>query len=390
MARRRYQTGTVFLKANKKVNLWVGRFKEDEIQEDGNTKRVRRAVILGTKAEYPTEKLARRALEVHLARINSPEYRPGRMATLEDFAERWKAQALALRKPSYVHAAESHLKVHILPILGRCRLDQLGPETQQTLINRLNGKVSRKMLANVLGTLSSMLNRAKDWGYICEGVQKRKLVMPDRGIKKAVRVFTPDECKKILVAAVNPYRSMYALAAMTGMRIGEILGLCWEDVIFASATITVRQTVWRGKVQTAKTVDSENSLPMPAPLSTILQSHLKEWKPNSYGLLFVNSRSTPWIAENIVRDYLGPLLASLKIPHGGFHAFRHAHSSLLIDGGASVKVTQEQLRHSDPRITIGRYSHVIGDARRAAVEQLAAQICDSNGLQENDKEVVIQ
>ena len=205
MARRRYQTGTVFLKQNKKVSVWVGRFKEDMIWEDGEVHRVRRAVILGTKAEYPTEKLARRALDTHLARINSPDYRPCRVATLAEFAEKWRVKVLALRKPSYVHAAESHLKVHILPVLGRFSLDQLGPETQQTLITRLNGRVSRKMLQNVLGTLSSMLNRAKDWGYICEGLQVRKLVLPERAIKRSVRFFTADECKKIISAAANPY-----------------------------------------------------------------------------------------------------------------------------------------------------------------------------------------
>ena len=390
MARRRYQTGTVFLKKNKNVSLWVGRFKEDEIQEDGSTKRVRRAVILGTKAEYPTEKLARRALEVHLARINSPDYRPGRMATLEDFADKWKAKVLALRKPSYVHAAESHLGVHILPLLGKLRLDQLGPETQQGLVNRLNGKVSRKMLANVLGTLSSMLNRAKDWGYICEGVQKRKLVLPDRGIKKSVRFFTADECRRILTAAVNPYRSMYALAVMIGLRVGEVLGLRWEDVDFEQGNVRICQTVWRGEIQSPKTVGSEDILPMPGPLSVILRQHLQTWKPNPHGLIFVNSRGNPCTGENVVRDHLGPLLAELKIPHGGFHAFRHAHSSLLIHGGASVKVAQEQLRHSDPRITIGRYSHIIGDARREAVERLASEISDSNGLQESANDVIIQ
>jgi integrase len=55
---------------------------------------------------------------------------------------------------------------------------------------------------------------------------------------------------------------------------------------------------------------------------------------------------------------------------------------MLIHGGASVKVAQEQLRHSDPRITIERYSHVVGDTRREAVERLALAIYDSNGLQE--------
>jgi integrase len=177
---------------------------------------------------------------------------------------------------------------------------------------------------------------------------------------------------------------------MTGLRVGEILGLTWEDINFAQATVSVRQTVWRGRIQTAKTLGSEDVLPLPTPLAAILEEQRKVWKANPYGLVFVGRVGKPLTAENIVRDHLGPLLVALKIPHGGFHAFRHAHSSLLISGGASVKVAQEQLRHADPRMTIGRYAHVIGDARRQAVERLAAELVDPNGLHESGNDTMIQ
>jgi integrase len=171
---------------------------------------------------------------------------------------------------------------------------------------------------------------------------------------------------------------MYALAAMTGLRAGEILGLRLEDVDFERQTLRVAQTLWCGQVQSAKTPGSEDVLPLPGPLATILHEHLRKWKGNPGQLLFVNQHGRPFVAEKVVARHLGPLLAKLNIPHGGFHAFRHGHSSLLIDGGASVKVAQEQLRHTDPRMTLDRYTHVIGDTRRAAVEKLAS-ILDPNG-----------
>jgi integrase len=65
-------------------------------------------------------------------------------------------------------------------------------------------------------------------------------------------------------------------------------------------------------------------------------------------------------------------LDALKIPRCGLHAFRHTHSSLLVEGGAPVSVAQAQLRHADPRITLGIYSHVVGNSQREAVEKLAA------------------
>src|SRR5713226_4032357 len=90
MARRRYQQGRVFLRG-KKPPKWVGRFRVDVVQQDGTVMRVERSVVLGTRRELPTEKLARRRLELLVAPINSPSYRPGRIATVAEFAERWKS-----------------------------------------------------------------------------------------------------------------------------------------------------------------------------------------------------------------------------------------------------------------------------------------------------------
>ena len=67
----------------------------------------------------------------------------------------------------------------------------------------------------------------------------------------------------------------------------------------------------------------------------------------------------------------------LAIPRCGLHAFRHTHTSLLLDTGATPKVVQEQLRHADPSITLGVYAHVLGDAHREAVEKVASVVFQS-------------
>jgi integrase len=71
------------------------------------------------------------------------------------------------------------------------------------------------------------------------------------------------------------------------------------------------------------------------------------------------------------------VLDLLGIPHCGLHAFRHTHTSLLLQSGATPKVTQEQLRHGDPRVTLGIYSHVLGDDHRDAVEKVASIVVES-------------
>jgi integrase len=75
-----------------------------------------------------------------------------------------------------------------------------------------------------------------------------------------------------------------------------------------------------------------------------------------------------------VKSGLHPLLVKLSIPRGGFHAARHGATSALIADGATLAVVQKQLRHSDPRIRLGVYAHVIGNQQRDAVENRSARI----------------
>jgi len=85
----------------------------------------------------------------------------------------------------------------------------------------------------------------------------------------------------------------------------------------------------------------------------------------------MNRFGRPYNANKVVQKGLWPVLETLKIEKCGLHAFRHTHTSLLLEVGAPPTVAQAQLRHSDPRITLGIYGHVIGDSQRNAVERVA-------------------
>ncbi len=101
-----------------------------------------------------------------------------------------------------------------------------------------------------------------------------------------------------------------------------------------------------------KNPTSENTLPIPAVLEGWFREYLKLWKPNPLGLLFCNRNGRAYTSQKVVEYQLWPLLDALKIRRAGFHAFRHAHTTLLLEGGASPKVAQRQLRHADARVTL--------------------------------------
>ena len=109
--------------------------------------------------------LAERRMEIALAKINGLDYRPGRVATFEEFLERWKTEILTKQQSSSARAVKSHLRCYIIPQLGRLRLESFGVENQQTFVTRVSEKgVSRKTVLNVLGTLSSILSTSPRLG----------------------------------------------------------------------------------------------------------------------------------------------------------------------------------------------------------------------------------
>jgi integrase len=369
LARRRYQDGSLFLRGKRRPK-WIGRYREDVVGSDGKIRRVRHSVVLGTKSDL-TQKLAQRLLDQTLERINGPEYRPSKVATVEQFAEKWRAQVLAQRKPTTIRAAVAHLRCHLLKEFGKLRLDELTLERQQIFVTKLSQQVSRKMVENVLGTLSSMLKVAKKQGYLTEGVKKADLVLPDRGVQTEARFFTAEQVRQIIALAEEPFHTMFSILAMTGIRAGELLGLQVDDLDFERRLIFIRRSVNRGVAQSVKSKASQKPLPIPAPLAAALKDFLSTRPEGPEKWLFINKRNRPFSADKVVMFKLWPILDTLKIPRCGLHAFRHFHSTMLLELGAAPQVAQAQMRHSDPRITLAVYSHVVPESQRTAVDKVA-------------------
>lgn len=388
MARRRWQGGRLFKRGTRK-EVWVGSWREDIVECTGDVRRVRRTVVLGSVSDL-TKKQAQRQLALSLGHVNAPSYRPGKVATLAEFVERWKENVLAMRKPSTQKAAQSHLNCYILPKLGKLRLEDLNQESVQQFVSQLSRKLSQHTVLNILGTLGSILKAAKSWKYVCGDFSPGELAIPAQGRKKEARFFSAEQAKAILAACEEePFRTMFAMAAMTGVRPAELCGFSVDDLDFERKLIHIRQSAWCGRLQSLKSKESGKALPMPGPLEVRLREYLKNWKPNPLRLLFPNQANRPYTANRVVQRKLWPILDKVGIPRCGLHAFRHTMSSLLVEDGAPATVAQAQLRHADARTTLGIYSHVIGDSQRRAVEKIAA-ILEPNGAKMQESSEWIQ
>ncbi len=252
----------------------------------------------------------------------------------------------------------------------------------QSFVTTLSsGKRKAKTIENILLTLSSVLGSARKWGYKLPEVALSDLSLPRR-IKAKPRCYSADDMARIVSSADEPLGTICFVLSSTGMRIGEVLALRLEDLDFKRQLIHVRSSVYAGTLGTPKSEASTASLPMPPVLATRLKTFLasKHYRQNGLSLLFANRRGRPFSANKLREKKLRPLLTSLGIPLAGFHAFRHGVATTLIDRGASIATVGAQLRHSDPRITLELYAHVVPQSQRDAVEGLASAISEGQLL----------
>jgi integrase len=371
MARRRFQKGSI----RRRGNRWEVRWREDVVLANGTTQREQRTTFLGTLEEFPTKRLAEREATSFLTRVNRLDYRPVKRATFAEFAESWKNQVIDLLKPSTAKVMASHLRFHLVPAFGRVRLDEMGQEQVQAFVGKLAKGRSRHTVLNVLGTLASILKVARKWGYAMAGFQQSDLVIPCSKPGKPGRFFTAEQVRSIVALASEPWRTIFALAAMTGLRPGEVLGLSIDDLDFEQRLIFVRRSAWYSHLISPKSSRSVATVPMPGPLAEVLTNYLASWRPNEKRLLFSNLRGNPYSENKVVQKRLWPILDALSIPRCGMHAFRHGHGSLMHSSGASLKVAQAQLRHADASTTSRYYLHVIGSEQRDAAEKVARILC---------------
>jgi integrase len=373
MARRRYQKGTLILRG-KEQQTWIGRWLEDEIREDGTLYRRHRSEVLGIKGEregqIPTKKLALRKLEERLASVNSTLYRPKHVITFREMTERYKAEVLPLHKPATVNSTTGNLKI-LVEYFGNQALSDIGIGQLQRWIALQ--KCAPKTTRNRLTVFRMVWRYAKACQFVGP-LDFEALILPERGLVYKP-CFTSEQAKSIIQAAKEPLRTMLWVVAETGMRGGELCGLCVEDLNLADRTISVRRSAYHGKLQTPKTSTAVRNFVISAELAERLQRFLNGRKT---GVLFTTRRGTAFDNGTLVTHYLKPILGALGLDKKGvgLHAFRHCNASILDALGTPMKVRMERLGHADRETTFG-YTHAASEDHRRVADKLGEIFCPS-------------
>jgi integrase len=249
----------------------------DEMR-DGVQVRVKVSKKIGGIELSPREarKLAQPILDEANRQTEIPFKASRNTLSLADFIDQRRTYGMLDFKSSTKRALESSIRAHLIPKLGEIPITLITIKNVQDLITSLLHR-SRGTRENVVDDLFRILEEARHLYPGVPALKKRDLKF---GLKKPGEgkpfVLSPAQVKKILIAVTGRkiWDAFFTLLALTGLRASEILGLRVEDVDFDNNQIHVRQAAWHGQIQTLKTEESENCVPMPPVLREKLLKHL--------------------------------------------------------------------------------------------------------------------
>lgn len=371
LARRRYQSGQLIDDKDR----WCARWREDVLQPDGSVRRVRKWDVIAMKADCPTKRLAQRLLDERMRVINREDYRPAPAQTFAQFADRWMKTVMVHHKPSTQRVERIYIERHIKPAFAPLPLREISAELVQAWVSSL--PLMPKTVCNIKTTFKTMWKTARAWGYV-QHDPFDALRLP-RFRKGNVYQFTLEEAVAIIAAARGWHRIFFRLLAETGMRPGEAAGLRPEDL--DGQELHVRQSVWRGSIQTPKSVNAVRRFAISAELVADLDRHLAEAKPNKHGLIFLNQAGRPIRMDHYRENILNPILDRLGIRarvqalgiRCGNYAFRHMNATVMDSVlRTPLKTRQKRLGHANIATTLSHYTAAMDHDDLAAAEQIGA------------------
>jgi integrase len=360
-----------------------------ELGRDPTTGRRRRAYLtVHTKREAEREEARLR----HEA-ATGLDLEPTKISLVQ-YLKRWLDAARPNLAPSTCRRYEDLLRHQVLPHIGTISLSKLRPLHVQQLyallqeIGRADGKggISPRTLLHVHRLLSEALGQAVRWQIIPRNVCQA--VEAPQARRAEMRTLSPEETRRLLKAAEaedTVYGDAIVLATHTGLRLGELLGVRWEDADLEKGTLTVRRALQyvpgEGLAfREPKTAKARRTLPLgPTALATLRQLRRRQLEERlavgpgyrDSGVVFADALGSP-LPPYRVSQRFPAFVKRLGLAPLRFHDLRHTHASLLLARGVHPKIVSERLGHASIAITLDTYSHVLPNLQEEAARDLDA------------------
>ncbi|MEG0383054.1 MAG: site-specific integrase [Christensenella sp.] len=318
----------------------------------------------------------KRALVLFKARSSEDAALMYHNGTLEEWLDYWLN---AVIKPyvcsSTYETYTSQINTHILPALGKFLLCDIKTDIVQGFVNRLKEGLSAGMIHNIVRLLSAACRAAVEKNLIaanpCKGVKKPK------NTRKSPRVLTCAEQQKLERAAVQSDSIEYLLCLYTGLRLGEVCALKWEDIDFEGGMLYVRRTLKRVKSKdkssktevledAPKTEHSVREVPVPAFILKMLEARAKS--VNSEYVFAGKRGGAPDMRTMQLK--LRRMAQKLGLVGVHMHTLRHTFATRCLERSIGIETLSELLGHSTPNVTLLFYAHTTRENKIASVKKL--------------------
>ena len=346
----------------------------------------KRKVFYGKTCKEAHDKLQKALQEQKQGKLGATQTQ-----TVEQYLAYWLMIHKKNVRPRTHERYEEIVRLHLVPTLGKIRLDKLTPHHLEMLYtNKLESGLSGTTVAAIHNFLHTALDGAVRQETLSRNVCD--LVSPPREHHEEIKPLNPEQIYKLLEAAKgHTNEALFILALATGMRRGELLGLKWQDIDFDKNILHVRRTLSRvptkmveevgaSYIETeTKTKRSRRSIVLTGFAVEALKRH------RSKQLVLKQKAGTFWQEHDYVfcsptGTYLGPghnalvqlkkLLEKAGLPDIRFHDLRHSAATMLLMMDVHPKIVQEILGHSEISMTMDIYSHVLPTMQRDAMDKL--------------------
>lgn len=378
MTRSSFQRGWLEKRKRKNSVVWLLRYRvRDTSQKNGWR------IQCETLRNCPSKKAALNVLERRMREVNALNNDPNRSVeiTLREFTSGLWSQYLASKgvRSSTRYSYTSMLERHVLPEFGSMLLEQITPIQIARFFQELRRcGLSPHYQLNIYALLRTLFELAVEYEVIAVSPIRKKLHRPCYRPKEKPSL-TPEQIRQVLEEIPAYWRPLFLCLAVTGLRIGELLALRWQDIDWDSKKVRITHALWRGQLESPKTEASIRTLHLPATLHQALLIHRGRsvfTEPQDF--VFCRADGAPLDPGHLRENMLYPAMDRAGIKRSprthGFHLFRHSAGSIVHSETGSVKLAQRQLGHAKISTTADIYVHINQQDQERAAEALAQAI----------------
>jgi integrase len=271
-------------------------------------------------------------------------------------------------KPATAKSWGNCIKVWLNPHLGQIPISAVNNSVLKELVSKMaDAKLSAKSIHNYVQVVKMIVASAvNEQG---EELYPRKWNHEFIDLPQVKNQHTPtfnaEDVTTIVTKAEGQYRVLYSLLAGTGLRAGEAAGLEVSDISADGLTLTIRQSMWNGQVQTPKTKNALREVDLHPSLASLLKVYVGQ---RTSGLLFSTIKGKAISQTNILKRSLHPILKAMEREKAGFHSFRRFRVTYLRKNRVPEDILRFWIGHANKTVTDG-YSKVKEDV---AFRQLCA------------------